>query len=328
MKAARIAVVVVSLERAETTRRCLQSVRRYAVRDYHIFLSDNGSRSECAQSLLRRCESESDVTVARLPANLGPSAGRNRGLKLIDDTFTHIALLDNDIVALPGWDARAFEVLESEFDLIQPKLLQADLKRVERGPNIERVGTLAANPEYLGVGASPDAPEVNESGPCAIVGTAAVMRRAVVRRVGLFDESLAIGEDFDYSFRARKLGFKLGYAPRCVLVHDHQFDYEYDSVRSRVDKYVTAHFVLWRKHGKALLSPAYLSWYSWLAFHREPMYLPPGNPLSSIPNRLRRRVVRWLCMRFRANHWKDRETLDLATRALGKRLERHELQVG
>ena len=320
MNPARLAVVIVSFERGELTRRCIESVRREATVDYHIFLVDNGSRGEATRPLLDQWEREADITLIRLPENLGPSSGRNHALRRIDASFSHIALLDNDIVALPGWDRAAIDALDGEFDLIQPKLLEADLLRVERGPNVARSGGLDANPHFIGRGAARNAPEVSRRGPCEIVGTGIVMRREVYERVGELDDRLQIGEDFDYSYRARALGFRLGYVPECELIHDHGFDLGYDQERSRVEKYLRAHLILWQKHGKALLSPAYLCWYSWLHFHDEPMYLPPGSRLRTLPQRLRRRWARWRCMNRHANVWGSREEADGATAELAGRL--------
>ncbi len=317
----RLAIIIVSFERGELTQRCIESLRREARIDYHIFLTDNGSHGEVTRALLDQWERDPDITLTRLPENSGPSTGRNHGLRRIDDSFSHIALLDNDIVALGGWDQAAIQALDGQFDLIQPKLLEADLQRVERGPNEERPGGMDANPHFIGRGAPRYAPEVSRCGPCDIVGSG-IMRREVYERVGQFDNRLQIGEDFDYSFRARSLGFRLGYVPECELIHDHGFEIGYDQERARLEKYLRAHLILWQKHRKALLSPAYLCWYSWLHFHDEPMYLPPGSRLRNLPQRLRRRWGRWRCMSRHENFWQDRSAAELATAELALRLPR------
>ncbi len=319
MSRPRLAVVIVSFERGELTRRCIESLRRETTCNYHLFLTDNGSRGEATHVLLDQWERDPGITLTRLPENTGPSTGRNHGLRRIDGSFSHIAMLDNDIVALAGWDRAAIEALNGEFDLIQPKLLEADLQRVERGPNEERPGGMDANPRFIGRGAARYASEVSRRGPCEIVGSG-VMRREVLESVGKLDDRLQIGEDFDYSFRARALGFRLGYVPECELIHDHGFEFSYDQERARVEKYLWAHLILWQKHRKALLSPAYLCWYSWLYFHDEAMYLPPGSRLRNLPQRLHRRWGRWRCMSRHQNFWRDRPAIEVATAELGLRL--------
>jgi GT2 family glycosyltransferase len=314
-----IAIVFVSYERGELTQRCIDSLRLVAAQPFHIFLVDNGSQTETTKSVLRNCEGAADVTLTRVRENLGPAAGRNIALAAMPTEFRYVAMLDNDIVALPGWDRAALRAFESGADLIQPKLLEADGRTLERGPNRPNRSPLAANPEYIGRGLPADHPEVNRDEDAVIVGTA-VVRREVLDRIGLFDERLHIGEDFDLSFRARAVGFALRYVPDCTLIHDHGFDFAYDQERGLAEKYLIAHVVLWRKWRKALLSPAYLDWYGWLQRHGEPMYLPPEQRWRIAHRRLRRRLVRGWIMRRRANEWARAEAAERATESLARRL--------
>ena len=148
-----IAVGIVSFERGELTRRCIDSVRSCTRQgNYHIFLVDNGSRTDSTKKVLTWCRTLDDVSVRVLKKNHGPSYARNIILKMVTRKFPLIAFLDNDIVALPGWDDAALKAMEGGADLIQPKLLNRDGKTVERGPTRSRNNSLLANPEYLGIG--------------------------------------------------------------------------------------------------------------------------------------------------------------------------------
>jgi GT2 family glycosyltransferase len=58
-----------------------------------------------------------------------------------------------------------------------------------------------------------------------VIGTNASFKRTVIERVGLFDVRLGPGasgfsEDSDFSNRMRKAGFKIGYAPDAVVLHE------------------------------------------------------------------------------------------------------------
>jgi GT2 family glycosyltransferase len=231
-----------------------------------------------------------------------------------------VAFFDNDIVALPGWDEAALRAIEHGSDLIQPKLLNNDGHTVERGPTIPRDNPLSANPEYLGIGMDSSADEVNNPSEAAIVGGTSVIRRNVFDRIGYYDDLLHIGEDFDYSYRARLAGFALSYVPDCVLIHDHGFDFSYDQERGKVEKYLRSHVFFWRKHQKALLSPQYLAWYSWLHFNNEPMYMPQQKRWKTMQRRLRRRFIRKWCMASHQNAWYSVNEANRATENLAKRL--------
>jgi GT2 family glycosyltransferase len=315
-----IGIVLVSFERGEMTQRCLASVRDVASCPYRIFLVDNGSRSFTTQSWLRCWEQDPDLVVFRLDSNQGPAAGRNVALGALPAEVDVVAMLDNDIVALPGWDQAALDALRNGADLIQPKLLDADAGTVERGPTRQNACALAANPQYLGRGLAANHPEVNREQEAVIVGGTGVFRRELLDQIGLLDERLHVGEDFDWSFRAREAGFSLRYAPRCALIHDHGFDPAYDQERSRTSKYLSAHVVLWQKWRKALLSPAYLAWYDWLDRHGEPMYLPADQRWRIAHRRLRRRLARrWIMTRY-ANAWSSAPEADRATSEVAARL--------
>ena len=315
-----LAVCIVSYQRSSLTLRCIESVRKASTLQYRVFLVDNGSRDAATRRLLDECSGSADINVYRFGENRGPSAGRNVALRALPADVRYVALLDNDIVALPGWDLAAQTAIDSGADLIQPKLLKMDGVTLERGPNRSNESPLAANPRFIGRGLAADHPDVNGDEEAEIVGTAAVVRREVIDRIGLFDERLHIGEDFDYSFRARAAGFTLRYAPNCALIHDHGFDLAYDQERARTAKYLTSHVVLWRKWRKALLSPAYLAWYDWLDRNGEPMYLPADQRWRIAHRRLRRRLARhWIMARY-ANDWDTPEAADRATEALAVRL--------
>lgn len=314
------AIILVSYDRGEITRRCVESIRSVTQHSYQIIVVDNGSQETAATRILNELEAQSDISLIRLPDNRGPAAARNMGMSMADKRCPYMALFDNDIVALEGWDHATKQALDGPYDLIQPKLLESDGVTVERGPNVERTGGLAANPEYVGRGVARTDLTVSTRGECSIVGTAAVLKREVYESIGEMDERLHIGEDFDYSFRARAAGFRLGYVPDVELIHDHGFDLDYEQERSRVVKYLTAHVTFWRKHRRALLSPAYLAWYCWLHFNGEPMYLPPGMKCRNLRQRLRRRYHRKRCMEAYGNEWSSEEAADSATEGLARRL--------
>lgn len=316
----RIAIIVLSCERGALTERCLDSLVECTVTPFHVFLVDNGSKDPDTVRRLDAWSARPEVTLFRLPENTGPSAGRNLALAGLGPEFDVVAMLDNDIVALSGWDRAALSALDRGADLIQPKLLEADRRTLERGPNEPNESTLAINPRFPGRGAPADRPDLNIEREAAIVGGTGVFRKTALDSVGLLDPELHIGEDFDLSFRARVAGFNLRYVPDCVLVHDHAFDATYDAERSRTSKYLTAHVILWKRWGKALLSPCYLRWYAWLHFANEPMYLPEDQRWRIAHRRLRRRLVRSWIMWRHANHWTDPDELADETERLARRL--------
>jgi GT2 family glycosyltransferase len=316
-----IAIGIVSFERGELTRRCIDSIRACTCHGtYHIFLVDNGSQTSSAKEALNWCQAFDDISVRVLDNNYGPAYARNIILEMIGANYSVVAFFDNDIVALLGWSEAALRAIEQGADLIQPKLLSSDGHTVERGPTQSRDNPLFANPEYMGIGLDASAPEVTTPSEAAIVGGTSVIRQSVFDRIGWYDDRLHIGEDFDYSYRARAAGFALRYVPDCVLIHDHRFDFSYDQERGQVEKYLRAHVFFWRKHQRALLSPQYLCWYGWLYFNHEPMYMPQQNKWKTIHRRLRRRLIRRWCMTHYQNAWHSADEAHKVTETLANRV--------
>lgn len=316
-----ISICVISYERADLTEICLDSISRNTVHSYHVFLIDNGSKDSRVMDNLERWESKDSITVIRNATNHGASFARNQAIKLSGEKFRVLAMFDNDMKALPAWDIAALRAFQNGADLIQPKLLTGDGEFIERGPNRSRPEVISANPEFIGKGFEKNHPDVNQEDEVAIVG-AGIFRREVFDRIGGYDERLHIGEDFDLSFRARDAGFKLRYVPDCELIHDHVYDPNYDQERARVSKYLESHVILWRKHRKVLLSPAYLHWYSWMHFNNEPMYMSEQRTLASVPRRLRRRAVRRWIMSSYPQVWPSTEEAEREVLALERKLDR------
>jgi GT2 family glycosyltransferase len=316
-----IAIGIVSFERGDLTRRCIDSIRSCTCHGtYHIFLVDNRSQTASAKEVLNWCRIHDDISVRILESNYGPSYARNIIIEMIGANYPMVAFFDNDIVALPSWSEAALRAIEHGADLIQPKLLNADGYTVERGPTIPRDNPLSANPEFLGIGMDSSDQTVNTPSEAAIVGTASIIRREVFDRIGGYDDRLHIGEDFDHSYRAKKAGFVLRYIPDCALIHDHGFDFEYDQIRGSVEKYLRSHVFFWRKHQRALLSPQYLCWYGWLYFNNEPMYMPQQNKWKTMHRRLRRRLMMKWCMTHYQNAWNSVDEANKATEVLAMRL--------
>ena len=146
---------------------------------YHIYVVDNGSRSKTTRSYLDQWEGQRDVTVKRLDSNHGEPAARNHILDMAVGRHEVIAMLDNDIVVLDGWDRAIEPALNEGFSVVQPKLLNPDRETVDRGPTRAWPENWLAHPEYIGRGASRNAPEVSERRTVEIFGTAPVIHRKV-----------------------------------------------------------------------------------------------------------------------------------------------------
>jgi GT2 family glycosyltransferase len=313
-----LAVGIVSCSRGALTQRCLDSVRKFSQTGFHIFLVDNGSRDRDTLSRLKAWESEPDVTFVRLSENLGPAAARNVIVDSAASRYHAIAMLDNDIVVCEGWDRAALAALDAGFDAVQPKLLAADGRTVDRGPTRPRQQSWLLNPEYLHRGARRDAAEVNQRTGLSMFGGTAVVRSEVYRNTGGYDPRIWVNEDHEFALRAVNNGCRICYEPRCEMIHDHIFDPEYDAVRSDLCRQLVSHLVIWDLHQKLSLSPHTLHFHLHLYLRHEPLFLPRAGrwSASGIARRVERRIRQRLFRLRYPDVWASADEGERATERL------------
>jgi len=79
---------------------CIHSIKLQFLRPKHIVIVDDGSDDRETLEALERWEADPSITVLRQPANLGPSAARNRALEVFDTDYA--LWIDADDQLLPG----------------------------------------------------------------------------------------------------------------------------------------------------------------------------------------------------------------------------------
>lgn len=227
---AQIAIVIVSYNTRGMLRDCLASIPAgLGASAGEVWVIDNQSRDGSAAMV--RAEFPG-VYVIESPHNGGYSYANNLALRQIVGADA-IVLLNPDTVVAPGaLDALARELAaHPEIGAVGPKLLLDDgtldvaCRRSFPTPEISlyrMVGLSrllphsrlfgAYNLSYLPVDARA---EVD-----ALVGACMMVRASVVAEVGLLDEAYFMyGEDLDWCYRIKQLGWRIVYLPSAVVHH-------------------------------------------------------------------------------------------------------------
>lgn len=210
------AAVVVTWNGLPLLRRNLPSWDRQSQPFVRRIVVDNGSRDETVRWLAGR----PSVDVLRLSGNRGFAAGANAGFRaaLADGRVDAVALINNDVLLDPGWNAAARAELLAAPDVgaCATCLVQ------ERDPGrIDGAGIVWPEPGWAdnarhGEPAGPAAPE---DVPGVSAG-AALYRARFLRETGGFDERLfAYQEDVDLSIRGRRAGWRYRYVPAARGTH-------------------------------------------------------------------------------------------------------------
>lgn len=251
-----ITAIVVNWNGPQLTSRAVESLlQRSGEPDAEIIIVDNGSEDDSLTVFAERFGAEPRVRVIPLPENLGFGGGVNAGIRASESPY--VALLNNDAVIRDGWLHELRAVLEAPGNervaAVTSRILLAGRWRelspaelqeaAELGERILRQGrrhAVVRDDEHGTVRINSTGNIVDRSGNGAdrdwlapanirareevfgFCGGAAMLRRAALDEVGLFDERLFMYyEDTDLSWRLRTAHWQIRYAERAVVEHEH-----------------------------------------------------------------------------------------------------------
>ncbi|WP_295431727.1 glycosyltransferase family A protein [uncultured Thiodictyon sp.] len=195
-----ITVIIPAYNRAATIGRALTSVFRQTCTNYEILLVDDGSSDDTAA--LARAFAHPALRIIRHEHNRGAAAGRNSGLRAARGAY--IALLDSD-------------------DEWVPSKLATQLAHLQRCPPDTPANCTAyaiwEGPMRRDYFPRPVTAQTLLMGCDLSPGSTLMMKRAVVDEVGLFDETLARYEDWDWLLRYTRV-YRIGVlAEPLAIVH-------------------------------------------------------------------------------------------------------------
>ncbi len=199
-----VSVIVPVFNSAHCLPAAIASVRAQTLADWEIVLVDDASTDASPALIEALAASDQRIRAARLPANAGPAAARNRGLELARGTW--IALLDADDAYLSDRLAVLTTLgAETGADLVSDNLLLADpVDDRERGLAWP-AATLAGEPwidtaRFL-------ASNLFHSGKAGYGFMKPLVARAFIDRHGLrYDPALRLGEDYEFYWACLQQG--------------------------------------------------------------------------------------------------------------------------
>jgi GT2 family glycosyltransferase len=217
----RVTVVVLTWNRLAETRACLASLQALDYPALTLSVIDNASSDGAAAAL--RAEFPA-AALRRNEKNLGYTGGNNAAIRAaLADGADYVWLLNNDATVAPDTLARLIAVAEADagIGLLSPLILRPGATG-EGPPGNGGIGGDGTRPEFAGglldlaAGSyrSTEDPALGRHWQAAhpdrfvLTGTALLLRRALIERIGLLDERFfAYWEDTDYALRALQAGF-------------------------------------------------------------------------------------------------------------------------
>lgn len=186
----KVSVIIPTYNRAEFLSTAISSVLNQTYQDFEIIVVDDSSTDNTTE--LINSFSDSRIKYIRHETNKGGSAARNTGIKMSSGQY--IAFLDDDDEWLP-------EKLEKQVELLgnsSPKVgsVYTGLLTIDKA-----CGKVLGRSIPSGKGCFID--ELIENNRIGTTSTH-VLRRECFEEVGLFDESLPSGQDYDMWIRISK----------------------------------------------------------------------------------------------------------------------------
>ena len=217
----RVGIVVLNWNNLEATARCLRSLAAATYPRHRVYLLDNASSDGSWEAL--EAEFGGCVEPMRNPGNLGFAAGCNPGVRrALADGCDYVLLLNNDCVVIePAFLEPMVQLAESDssIGLVGGKIVF--------WPEVARIWSTGGTLEFWGGERHTghrelDRGQHDRAAPREFIsGALMLIRRAVVERIGALPEVYFFGkEEWEYSTRARRAGFRLVYQPAARIAHE------------------------------------------------------------------------------------------------------------
>lgn len=193
---------------------CLRAVYHQTLPDMDVIVVDNGS-TDGSQNFIQ--DNYPQTRLIELDDNYGFCRAVNEGIQASDTDY--VILLNNDTEAAPDFAAVLLKTMEQSPDIFS---CAAKMLCFHHRDIIDDAGNLYCALGWAfarGKGKPADKFNRPQSIFAACAG-AAIYRRDLFERVGLFDEAhFAYLEDVDIGYRARIMGFRNQYQPNAVVYH-------------------------------------------------------------------------------------------------------------
>lgn len=210
-----VSVIVPAYRGGALLRQCAESVLASRGVDVELILVDNQADA-ATRTVIDAFEPR--CLVLRMGANLGWAGGSNAGLAAARGRY--LALLNDDAVVEPDWLAAALAAFEQAppVGVVGGKILSWDRSVLEHAGGC--IDPATGITSHRGYGQADDGRFDEPLDVPYVTGAAMVLDRALYERLGPFEPSYFMYyEEVEYCLAAWRLGLRVRYEPRMVVVH-------------------------------------------------------------------------------------------------------------
>ena len=193
---------------------CLDSLRAQTQQNFRILMIDNGSEDGSLDFVRSNYP---EIRIRAFHRNTGFCRAVNEGIRLSTTPF--VILLNNDTVCAPDFVKEMLAGIKRHEKAFS---CSARMMQMHAADKIDDAGDLycALGWAFADGKGLPAGDRMKEHPVFSSCGGAAIYRRDVFEKIGLFDERhFAYLEDVDIGFRAKRAGYENWYLPKAEVLH-------------------------------------------------------------------------------------------------------------
>lgn len=216
-KEPKIFIVIINWNGLKDTIECLNSLQKTSYKNKTIIVVDNGSLNNEADKIKKEFK---DTLTIKLDKNTGFTGGCNTGMKYaIQNGADYVMLLNNDTCVSKNFLEPLLEGLQKDksIGMVSPKILYHKSNKIwcmggkistSTGISI-MIGKNDLSSKYS-----------NNIIPDFLTGCAILISKQNLEKIGYFDNQyFAYYEDVDWSYRCKKLGYKIKVITKSIIWH-------------------------------------------------------------------------------------------------------------
>ena len=202
----RISVIIPTYNRQKLLARAIESVLNQTFKDFELFIVDDGSTDNTKEVVREFQKRDSRIKYIWQENSGAPARPKNTGIKNAKGNY--IAFLDDDDEWLSEKlekQLELFEGLESDLGFVGCNILviNESNKKIWREYKIPRYSSQIFFEELL-------------EGNFILTSSSIMIKKEVLDKIGLFDENLKFGDDWDLWLRIAKK-YKFDFAPEFLI---------------------------------------------------------------------------------------------------------------
>lgn len=192
-----VSVIILNYNGLKFLDGCLSSVLNTDYENFEVIFVDNGSSDGSVEFVKEKFGNDPRLKIIENKRNLGFSGGNNVGIR--HSKGDYIVLLNNDTIVEPEWLNELVDVMEKRKDIgmAQPAILYMGTDRIQTLGNV--MDEILMLVKSIGQGYKFTTEKMRRIIKITYpLGACLIVRRSLLRKIGLFDEKFLIYHDDSY----------------------------------------------------------------------------------------------------------------------------------